>query len=60
MAAEIKKKSISHQIFPIFPANNWKTIFLKEFFIEIWLKIEGHQYIYNAEIKYEKSYCVAV
>ena len=43
----------------VFPAKKWKTIFLKECFIEIWFKIGGHQYIYNAEIKYGKSYGIA-
>ena len=26
-----------------------------EFFNEIWLKVGGHEYIYNVEIKFEKK-----
>ena len=32
-------------------ARIWKTTFPKEFFNEIWLKLEDHEYIYIAEIK---------
>ena len=30
----------------------WKTTFPKEFFNEIWLKLEDHEYIDIAEIKF--------
>ena len=33
-------------------AKIWKNTFPKEFFNEIWLKLEDHQYIYIAEIKF--------
>ena len=58
MVAEIKKNLTSN--FARQKMKKKPNIFLKEFFIEIWFKIGGHQYIYNAEIKYGKSYCVAV
>ena len=29
-----------------------------EFFDEIWLKVEEHEYIYIFEIKFEKNYSV--
>ena len=32
-------------------AKIWKTIFLKEFFNKIWLKLGDHKYINIAEIK---------
>ena len=32
----------------------WKTTFPKEFFNEIWLKVE-HEYIYIFEIEFEKK-----
>ena len=44
----------------IFPTKNWKTTFLKEFFLEIWLIIEDCKYNYTAEIKFEKSYSVVL
>ena len=43
-----------------FPTKNGKTTFPKEFFLEIWLIIENCKYIYTAEIKFEKSYSVAL
>ena len=39
---------------------NWKTTFPKEFFFEIWLIIEDCNYNYTAEIKFGKSYFVAL
>ena len=33
---------------------NGKTTFPREFFLEIWLKIEDCKYNYTAEIKFEK------
>ena len=42
-----------------FPTKNGKTTFPKEFFLEIWL-IEDCKYNYTAEIKFEKSYSVAL
>ena len=38
----------------------WKTTFPKEFFLEIWLIIEDCKYNYTAEIKFGKSYSVAL
>ena len=43
-----------------FPTENGKTNFPKEFFLEIWLIIEDCKYNYTAEIKFEKSYSVAL
>ena len=43
-----------------FPTKNEKTTFSKEFFLEIWLIIEDCKYNYTAEIKFEKSYSVAL
>ena len=43
-----------------FPTKNGKTTFPKEFFLEIWLIIEDCKYNYTAEIKFEKSYSVAL
>ena len=43
-----------------FPTKNGKTTFPKEFFPEIWLIIEDCNYNYTAEIKFEKSYSVAL
>ena len=43
-----------------FPTKNGKTTFPKEFFLEIWLIIENCRYNYTAEIKFEKSYSVAL
>ena len=43
-----------------FPTKNGKTIFLKEFFLEIWLIIEDCKYNYTAEIKFENRYSVAL
>ena len=37
-----------------------KNIFPKEFFLEIWLIIEDCKYNYTAEIKFGKSYSVAL
>ena len=39
---------------------NWETTFPKEFFLETWLIIEDCKYNYTAEIKFEKSYLVAL
>ena len=33
----------------------WKTTFPKEFFNEIWPKVEEHEYIYIFKIKFEKK-----
>ena len=38
-----------------FPTKNGKTIFPKEFFLEIWLIIQDCKYNYTAEIKFEKK-----
>ena len=38
----------------------WENTFPKEFFLEIWLIIEDCKYNYTAEIKFEKSYSVAL
>ena len=43
-----------------FPTQNGKTTFPKEFFLEIWLIIEDCKYNYTAEIKFGKSYSVAL
>ena len=43
-----------------FPAKNGKTIFLKEFFQEIWLINKKCKYNYIAEIKLQKSYLVTI
>ena len=43
-----------------FLTKNGKTTFPKEFFLEIWLIIEDCKYIYTAEIKFGKSYSVAL
>ena len=43
-----------------FPTKNGKTTFPKEFFLEIWLIIEDCKYNYTAEIKFGKSYSVAL
>ena len=43
-----------------FPTKNGKTTFSKEFFLEIWLIIEDCKYNYTAEIKFGKSYSVAL
>ena len=45
---------------PKFPTKNGKTTFPKEFFLEIWLIIEDCKYNYTAEIKFGKSYSVAL
>ena len=37
-----------------------KNTFPKEFFLEIWLIIEDCKYNYTAEIKFGKSYSVAL
>ena len=55
--AAIKPISISrHKI----SDQNWETTFPKEFFHEIWHIIEDCKYNYTAEIKFEKSYSVAL
>ena len=38
----------------------WETTFPKEFSLEIWLIIEDCKYNYTAEIKFGKSYSVAL
>ena len=43
-----------------FPTKNGKTTFPREFFLEIWLIIEDSKYNYTAEIKFGKSYSVAL
>ena len=43
-----------------FPAQNGKTTFPEEFFLEIWLIIKDCKYNYTAEIKLEKSYSAAL
>ena len=43
-----------------FPTKNGKTTLSKEFFLEIWLIIEDCKYNYIAEIKFGKSYSVAL
>ena len=43
-----------------FLTKNGKTTFPKEFFLEIWHKIEDCKYNYTAEIKFGKSYSVAL
>ena len=43
-----------------FLTKNGKTTFLKEFCLEIWLIIEDCKYYYTAEIKFGKSYSVAL
>ena len=43
-----------------FPTKNRKTIFPKEFSLEIWLIIENYKYNYTAEIKFGKIYSVAL
>ena len=43
-----------------FPTKNGKNTFPKEFFLEIWLIIEDCKYSYIAEIKFAKSYSVAL
>ena len=43
-----------------YPTKKGKTTFVKEFFLEIWLIIEDCKYNYTAEIKFEKSYLVAL
>ena len=43
-----------------FPTKNGKTTFLKEFVLEIWLIIEDCKYNYTAEIKFGRSYLVAL
>ena len=39
---------------------NGKTTFPKDFFLEIWIIIEDCNYNYTTEIKFEKSYSVAL
>ena len=53
-----KKQLLSRDI--KFSTKNGKTTFPKEFFIEILLIIEDCQYNYTAEIKFGKSYSVAL
>ena len=52
------KKTISINL--KFPTKNGKTTFPKEFFLEIWLIIEDCKNNYTAEIKFGKSYSVAL
>ena len=42
------------------PTKNVKTAFPKEFFLGIWLIIKDCKYNYTAEIKFGKSYSVAL
>ena len=53
-----KKQFLSRDI--KFLTKNGKTTFPKEFFVEIWLIIEDCKYNYTAEIKFGKSYSVAL
>ena len=53
-----KNKFLFHDI--NFLTKNGKTTFPKEFFLEIWLIIEDCKYNYTAEIKFGKSYPVAL
>ena len=53
-----KKQFLSRNI--KFLTKNGKTTFPKEFFLEIWLVIEDCKYNYTAEIKFGKSYSVAL
>ena len=53
-----KKQFLSRDI--KFQTKNGKTTFPKEFFLEIWLIIEDCKYNYTAEIKFGKSYSVAI
>ena len=43
-----------------FSTKNGKTTFPKDFFHETWLIIEDCKYNYTAEIKFHKSYSVAL
>ena len=43
-----------------FLTKNGKTTFPIEFFLEIWLIIKDYKYNYTAEIKFRKSYSVAL
>ena len=54
------KKTNFHLATKKFPTKNGKTTFPKEFFLEIWLIFEDCKYNYTAEIKFEKSYSVAL
>ena len=40
----------------IFVLQNLKNTFPKEFLIEIWHKVEEHEYIYIFDIKFLKNY----
>ena len=53
-----KKQFLSRDI--KFPTKNGKTTIPKEFFLEIWLISEDCKYNYTAEIKFGKSYTVAL
>ena len=53
-----KKQFLSHDI--KFLTKNGKTTFPKDFFLEIWLIIEDCKYNYTAELKFGKSYSVAL
>ena len=55
---KITKQFLSRDI--KFPTKNGKTTFPNEFFLEIWLIIEDCKYNYTAEIKFGKSYSVAL
>ena len=41
-------------------AKIWKNTFPKEFFNEIWLKLEDHEYNDIAEVKFGKFYSCAI
>ena len=53
-----KKQFLSRDI--KFPTKNGKTTFPKKFFLEIRLIIEDCKYNYTGEIKFGKSYSVAI
>ena len=58
-----KKSKIGYTITKWRPKNQFPSRdkkFPKEFFLEIWLIIEDCKYNYTAEIKFEKSYSVAL
>ena len=63
MAAKKKKKKKKNQFLSrdiTFSTKNGKTTFPKKFFLEIWLIIEVYKYNYTAEIKFGKSYSIAL
>ena len=55
-----QKKTISISWHKISDQKVGKTTFPKKIFLEIWLIMEDCKYNYNAEIKFEKSYSVAL